>query len=217
MEATIKTLDYTIGGVPISRGVLRRGVLVTGGVGTGKSLVARDLIGQALAKGASVVVLDRFGEHATRFYEEGRDTVMDWEDGPVESANWVLATPKIKGERVLFALDAVVIEGALEAVIRLPQFVPQNGLWIVLDGFDGSQTEREVSLLRSALAQWHKGVVIVTIASGNSTPEMAMALKQHGTVVALSGAECLTPTAELDGLNGFLVLPINVGRTLKLG
>jgi type IV conjugative transfer system coupling protein TraD len=69
--------NYSLAGVPIPRGVEMRNVLITGAMGTGKSVAMLDLAEQVAAMGRKMVIYDKVGEFTEVFYRHGKDIILN--------------------------------------------------------------------------------------------------------------------------------------------
>jgi type IV conjugative transfer system coupling protein TraD len=69
--------NYSLVGVPIPRGVEMRNVLITGAMGTGKSVAMLDLAEQVAARGRKMVIYDKVGEFTEVFYRPGKDIILN--------------------------------------------------------------------------------------------------------------------------------------------
>lgn len=82
-EAKAKSSDgelpnkYTLAGVPLPPGRERRNVLVTGGLGAGKTVAILDLADQVAAAGKTMIVYDMTDEYAKHYYRDGQDVIFN--------------------------------------------------------------------------------------------------------------------------------------------
>jgi len=77
-----------VGGVPIPMRLLARNFLAVGSMGTGKSQAILHMMEQARAWGKKMVIYDKTGEFAQKFYRPGKDVILNPVDARCE--NWTI-------------------------------------------------------------------------------------------------------------------------------
>lgn len=88
IQADGKASQITIGGVPTVRGGEMLHTMISGAVGTGKSVAILEVLDSVRAQGKRAIVYDPTGEFTQAFYREGRDVVLNPLDA--RSPNWNL-------------------------------------------------------------------------------------------------------------------------------
>lgn len=68
---------YFLAGVPLPPRLAQRNILVTGGMGSGKSVAIFDLADQVAASGKTMVIYDKVTEFARYYYREGHDIIFN--------------------------------------------------------------------------------------------------------------------------------------------
>ncbi len=97
---------YKIANVPIPKNAEFQHMMVTGTTGSGKSNTIHQLLSQIRANGDQAVVVDTTGGIFSRFYEEGRDILLNPIDA--RSSNWNLWAEAMLGDTVCdYVLDEI--------------------------------------------------------------------------------------------------------------
>jgi type IV conjugative transfer system coupling protein TraD len=69
--------QYSLAGVPIPRGFEMRNILITGAMGTGKSVAMLDIAEQVAARNRKMVIYDKVGEFTEVFYRPEKDLILN--------------------------------------------------------------------------------------------------------------------------------------------
>lgn len=69
--------EFLIGEVPLEADKIKRNILMTGAMGTGKSQAILQLMDTARAQGKKCIIYDKTGEFAEYFYREGKDFILN--------------------------------------------------------------------------------------------------------------------------------------------
>ena len=97
---------YKIANVPMPKNAEFQHMMVTGTTGSGKSNTIHQLLNQIRANGDQAVVVDTTGGIFSRFYEEGRDILLNPLDA--RSSNWNLWDEAMLGDTVCdYVLDEI--------------------------------------------------------------------------------------------------------------
>lgn len=113
---------YTIANVPIPKNAEFQHMMVTGTTGSGKSNAIHQLLKQIRTQGDQAIVVDTTGGIFARFYEEGRDILLNPLDE--RSSHWNLWDEAVRDGAVC---DYVMDEIA-ESII--PEHQSYDGFWI---------------------------------------------------------------------------------------
>ncbi|TWI69304.1 type IV conjugative transfer system coupling protein TraD [Pseudoduganella lurida] len=77
LERDGKASAVRFAGVPLERGCEVLNTMITGTVGTGKSVAIGEALSGVRSGGQKVIVFDPTGEYVERFYREGRDVILN--------------------------------------------------------------------------------------------------------------------------------------------
>lgn len=88
IEEKDEASPVTLGGVPTRRGGEMLGTIISGAVGTGKSVAILEILDSVRRQGKRAIVYDPTGEFTEYFYRDGIDTVLNPLDA--RSKNWNL-------------------------------------------------------------------------------------------------------------------------------
>ncbi len=68
---------YSLAGVPLPTNLTQRNILVTGGMGSGKTVAIFELCDQVAAAGKTMVVYDKLTDFARHYYRDGHDVIFN--------------------------------------------------------------------------------------------------------------------------------------------
>lgn len=72
-----KTSGVTFGGVPLEKGKEVLNMMVSGAIGTGKSVAITEALVQIRASKTKAIIYDPSGEYIERFYRDGKDVILN--------------------------------------------------------------------------------------------------------------------------------------------